>query len=318
MRKLALIYLVFYVVMVFLDVFSPAAGQPILFTFFNFIIGIASAICVKAYIDKNRSDKYLAIFKAMPVLLILSTFVELYYVYLELSSNTSNSSTVVVSADSLNAAMVLMSLFVLILNLPALYMCFKLGYSEEFGTSISTQKIDIDSTAKNELWNKVWSNWKIYGGVIALIAISLMRYGHLGSSSSATESQPVIDNSVSDSKQLTASNSENQNDTKQESETNKMTDAAQDVASKLNDIKSQAADEIASAAPDIQSTNTEVNSEVNKYNIMKRNGASLAELCIQASTIKNILLNLGDESGYHAWNKAAATNCNLADTNPGM
>ncbi|MDE2420898.1 MAG: DUF1566 domain-containing protein [Gammaproteobacteria bacterium] len=101
-------------------------------------------------------------------------------------------------------------------------------------------------------------------------------------------------------------------------EMRKTTAAAQVVASQLNDVKGKVAGGLAADIPSIQSSFLDANGQIRKYGIMKRNGASLAELCVQSNIVKNIFLNHGDETDYHSWNIVSNTNCNLAISNPSL
>lgn len=104
----------------------------------------------------------------------------------------------------------------------------------------------------------------------------------------------------------------------QESEINQSTAAMQNLASQIHDIKRQAAGELAADAPKTRSSNPAAVMQVKKYGIMKRNGASLSELCMQSMMIKNIFLNQGNEADYRSWNKVSTTNCSMSNANPSM
>ena len=98
----------------------------------------------------------------------------------------------------------------------------------------------------------------------------------------------------------------------------KNTQALQQVVEMMNQANKKAGNEIAKNAPNVNTNHKTALTQINKYKIMKKNGASLRDLCYQSAVVREVFLNLGHETGYRDWNNVAAYNCHMSDSNPGL
>jgi len=84
----------------------------------------------------------------------------------------------------------------------------------------------------------------------------------------------------------------------------------------LENVRVERSKAFTQSGGDVQGASRAVNNEIKKYNIMRNNGASLVDLCLQSSMISEMFLNEGHEQGYRSWNRAAVMNCQTAKNPP--
>lgn len=84
----------------------------------------------------------------------------------------------------------------------------------------------------------------------------------------------------------------------------------------LENVRVERSKAFTQSGGDVEGASRAVNNEIKKYNIMRNNGASLVDLCLQSSMISEMFLNEGHEQGYKSWNRAAVMNCQTARNPP--
>lgn len=84
----------------------------------------------------------------------------------------------------------------------------------------------------------------------------------------------------------------------------------------LENVRVERSKAFTQSGGEVQGVSRTTNNEIKKYNIMRNNGASLTDLCLQSSVISEMLLNEGHEQGYRSWNRAAVMNCQTAKNPP--
>ncbi|NAR36707.1 hypothetical protein [Acinetobacter haemolyticus] len=84
----------------------------------------------------------------------------------------------------------------------------------------------------------------------------------------------------------------------------------------LENVRVERSKAFTQSGGDVEGASRAVNNEIKKYNIMRNNGASLVDLCLQSSMISEMFLNEGHEQGYKSWNRAAVMNCQTAKNPP--
>jgi|GEM_PF-2659673 len=84
----------------------------------------------------------------------------------------------------------------------------------------------------------------------------------------------------------------------------------------LENVRVERSKAFTQSGGDVEGASLTVNNEIKKYNIMRNNGASLVDLCLQSSMISEMFLNEGHEQGYKSWNRAAVMNCQTAKNPP--